>query len=399
MQLAIENYTVTTALGLGRDALWRGLSESRSGLSPCDFEHADLDTWVGAVNAFDGDPLPAELEHWDCRNNRLAELGLQQDGFLHCVENAKKTYGADRVGLFLGTSTSGITATEHLYRQAQAGLEPDDFSFECNHEYFSVAGYIRTRLGLSGPAMVVSTACSSSAKVFASAARSIAAGFCDAAVVGGVDSLCLTTLYGFNSLQLVAAEPCRPSDANRNGISIGEAAGFALVVPAQVSNGAGNSGGNLPSVMGWGESSDAHHMASPDPAGRGAEAAMQRALTMAGLAPRAIDYINLHGTATPANDLAEGRAVVNVFGTETPASSTKGWTGHTLGAAGIVEAAIGWLAIEKNWKPQSLNTVSVDPEIKANILLQPSAKPVRHVISNSFGFGGSNCSLVLGWLP
>lgn len=389
IQLAIENYTLSTALGLGRAAQWQALANASSGLSPCRAEIADLVTWAGEVSACADSALPSTLAHWECRNNRLAELGLIQDGFTASVDAAKAEYGADRVGLFLGTSTSGIAATEAAYAQAQDGRLPDWFSFEHSHEYFSVGGYVRARLGLTGPAMVISTACSSSAKVFASAARAIAAGVCDAAVVGGVDSLCKTTLYGFNSLQLVSVDPCRPSDTSRNGISIGEAAGFALVRPVRPDD-------DKPAVLGWGESSDAYHMASPDPEGGGAELAMQRALTAAGLCAADIGYINLHGTATPANDLAEGRAVVKVFGRDTPASSTKGWTGHTLGAAGIVEAAIGWLAIEHSWLPQSLNTLHKDAQIEANILLQPEKRRVQAVLSNSFGFGGSNCSLVLG---
>jgi 3-oxoacyl-[acyl-carrier-protein] synthase-1 len=392
MQLAIYSYTVTTALGPGRDALWRGLRDGRSGLARCDFEDADLATWIGRVADCEQTPLPQNMGDWDCRNNRLAELGLQQDGFTEAVAEAKRRYSPQRIGLFLGTSTSGIGATEAAYRQASNGQLPDWFQYQKTHEFFSVCGYVRARLGLEGPAMVISTACSSSAKVFASAARSMDAGFCDAAIVGGVDSLCLTTLYGFHSLQLVAAEPCRPCDLHRQGISIGEAAGFALVTPA-VDNGDG------PAVLGWGESCDAYHMSSPDPAGKGAELAMRQALQQAELAATEIDAVNLHGTATPANDRAECRAIGRLLGREIPAASTKGWTGHTLGAAGIVEAAIGWLCIEHDWLPQTLNTRTVDPDIEANISLAPHIRPVHRILSNSFGFGGSNCSLLLGWRP
>jgi len=214
----------------------------------------------------------------------------------------------------------------------------------------------------------------------------MAAGRCDAAVVGGVDSLCLTTLYGFNSLQLVSAEPCRPADIRRNGLSIGEAAAFALLEPGA---------GEL-MLLGYGESSDAHHMSAPDPEGRGAIAAMRAALARAGLEPRQIDYINLHGTATSANDLAEDRAVRSVFGREVPQSSTKGWTGHTLGAAGIVEAALSLICIQEGILPRSLNTREKDPAIAGNVLLETRRARVERVLSNSFGFGGSNCSLVFG---
>lgn len=393
MKLAVHAHTITTALGPGRDALWHGLREARSGLTPCDFEDADLDTWIGRVPGCEQTRLPAGLAHWDCRNNRLAELGLQQDGFLDAVAAARSEHAPDRIGLFLGTSTSGIGATEQAYGEAADGQLPDWFSYEHSHDYFSVAGYVRARLGLAGPTMTISTACSSSAKVFAAAARFIAAGFCDIAVVGGVDSLCLTALYGFNSLQLVSASPCRPSDAQRDGISIGEAAGFALIAPAT------DDTGGMPLVLGWGESSDAWHMTAPEPQGAGAELAMQRALDGAGLNAQAIDYVNLHGTATPANDLAEARAVARLFGTRTPASSTKGWTGHTLGAAGIVEAAIGWLALEHGWLPQSLNTQTVAADIDARILLDGHTSNLHHVLTNAFGFGGNNCALVLGWTP
>lgn len=392
MQLAIDSYTVTTALGAGRDALWRGLLAGRTGLRRCDFEDADLETWIGRVPDCEQVRLPAALAGWDCRNNRLAELGLSRDGFADAVAGASKLYGPQRIGVFLGTSTSGIGATEAAYREAEGDALPGWFDYQRMHEFFSVSAYVRARLGLGGPAMTISTACSSSAKVFASAARAIHAGDCDAAVVGGVDSLCLTTLYGFNSLQLVASQPCRPCGVDRQGLSIGEAAGFALVRRA-------GGAGDCPAVLGWGESCDAYHMSAPEPEGSGAELAMRRALQLAGLEPGDIDTINLHGTATPANDRAECRAVRRVFDAATPVASTKGWTGHTLGAAGIVEAAIGWLCIENGRLVQTLNTRRTDPEIEANVLLEPRPQTVSRVLSNSFGFGGSNCSLVLGWQP
>ena len=213
------------------------------------------------------------------------------------------------------------------------------------------------------------------------------AGVCDAAVVGGVDSLCLTTLYGFNSLQLISADICRPADSARTGISIGEAGGFALLDPPAESPLA---------LLGYGETSDAYHMSLPEPGGRGAIESMRAALERASAAPHEVDYINLHGTGTIANDNAESRAVCDVFGSSTPCSSTKGWTGHTLGAAGMVEAAISLMAIEHGLMPRSLNTRVRDPAIEAGILLENRVAPVRRVLSNSFGFGGSNCSLLFG---
>jgi len=254
---------------------------------------------------------------------------------------------------------------------------------------YSVAEFVRRYLQLDGPAAAISTACSSSAKVFASAHRMIEAGFADAAVVGGVDSLCLTTLYGFGSLELLSREPCRPCDAARDGISIGEAAGFALLERP-------DAGGGAVLLLGYGESSDGYHMSAPRPDGAGVRQAMGDALARAGLAPENIDYINLHGTATPANDRAEDAAIHAMFGGAVACSSTKGWTGHALGAAGITEAIISALCLEHGWLPGSLNTREIDPAFKSRVVLAGEERRLRHVLSNSFGFGGNNCSLVLG---
>jgi 3-oxoacyl-[acyl-carrier-protein] synthase I len=337
--------------------------------------------------------LPAHLSSFDCRNNRLALRGLQQDGFADAVAAASNQYGAQRVGVFIGTSTSGILQTELAYRRLDpaSGALPADFVYGTTHNTFSVADFTRHYLGLSGPAVVVSSACSSSAKVFASARRMMAAGLIDAAVVGGVDSLCLTTLYGFNSLGLISTQACRPFDTNRDGISIGEAAAFALLerVPEQLDE-------NAVLLLGVGESSDAHHMSSPHPEGLGARMAMQDALTMARLDAAAIDYINLHGTATQSNDAAETKAVSALFGSNTACSSTKGATGHTLGAAGGMGAVICALALQRGLLPGGLNTQQLDPALPLNYLLHNRAQPVNFVLSNSFGFGGTNCSLIFG---
>jgi 3-oxoacyl-[acyl-carrier-protein] synthase-1 len=283
--------------------------------------------------------------------------------------------------------------TELAYRQRDpvSGALPDDFNYRTTHNSFSLAEFTRDYFGLTGPAMAISTACSSSAKVFAAAARQLACGTIDAAVVGGVDSLCLTTLYGFASLQLTSSQPCRPYDAARNGISVGEAAAFALLERAPTSP---VSSSIL--LLGTGESSDAYHMSSPHPEGLGAKMAMQAALRSAGLKPADIDYLNLHGTATPANDAAEGKAVTALFGDTVPCSSTKGATGHTLGAAGAVEAIICALALSHDLLPGSPNTEQLDPNIPLQYLLKARNGKLRHALSNSFGFGGSNCSLILG---
>jgi 3-oxoacyl-[acyl-carrier-protein] synthase-1 len=227
--------------------------------------------------------------------------------------------------------------------------------------------------------------------VFATARRMLEADLIDAALVGGVDSLCLTTLYGFHSLQLCSPAPCRPFDVARDGISIGEAAAFAIV--ERVSDGAGADDVLL---LGVGESNDAYHMSAPHPEGHGARRAMQLALSDAGLEPGDIDYINLHGTGTPSNDRSESRAVSDVFGTATPCSSTKGATGHTLGAAGALETVIAALALRHGVMPAGVNTAQVDPTLTIRYLTTKRAAPLRRVLSNSFGFGGTNCSLILG---
>ena len=391
--VAISHVSVVNCLGSGQEATLAALRERRSGLAPCHFETVVLDTCIGQVAGLDQVKLRPDLVAWDCRNNRLAQLGLETDGFAGAVAVACEKYGAGRIGVFIGTSTSGVLETELAYRRRDAatGALPADFHYAETQNSFSVADFVQRSLGLRGPAVVVSSACSSSAKVFAHAARMIAAGVCDAAVVGGVDSLCLTTLYGFNSLELLSRTPCRPYDVDRNGISIGEGAGFALLEAAP----------QVPAtdailLLGAGESSDAHHMSTPHPEGLGALLAMQRALDAAQLGPADIDYITLHGTATPANDASEDCAVFALFGVGTPVSSTKGSTGHLLGAAGITEAVIAMLAIRNNLLPGGMHTQHLDPALRCDYLMDNRYARVRRVLSNSFGFGGSNCSLILG---
>lgn len=389
--LLLSHFTATSCIGTGLSATLASLENQSSGLAPCDFDTVDLATWIGRVDGVDDVAMPAGMADWDCRNNRLLQLALEQDGFGDAVRAAALRCGPDRIGVFIGTSTSGIYQTELAYRRRDAGTGalPPDFIYATTHNTFSAASFARRYFGLQGPVTAVSSACSSSAKVFASAARMIAAGVIDAALVGGVDSLCLTTLYGFNSLGLTSSEPCRPYAAGRSGISIGEAAALALLEPA---------GATLPPgavlLAGVGESSDAYHMSSPHPDGLGARIAMEKALAAAGLGTADIGYINLHGTATPSNDAAEGRAVAALFGGGTPCSSTKGATGHALGAAGGLEAVICALALRHGLLPAGVNTAELDPELPLDYLLQNRAEPLRHALSNSFGFGGTNCSLV-----
>jgi 3-oxoacyl-[acyl-carrier-protein] synthase-1 len=384
--LSIPHYTVTSAAGRGRVAHLHALREERSGLRHKTFETCTIPCWIGEVDGLDA-PLTGEHADWDCRNNRLAWLGLQQDGFIDAARRLRERYGAARVGVFIGTSTAGVLSTELAYRERHGtGALPAWFNYRTTQSCSSPADFVHRVLALEGPALSIATACSSSAKVFASAWRAIHASICDAAIVGGVDSLCLTTLYGFNSLQLISPEICKPADIARRGISIGEAAGFAILE---------KDAGEL-ALLGYGESSDAHHMSAPHPEGAGAAAAMRGALERGGVNAPEVDYINLHGTATPANDAAEDHGVCSVFGTETPCSSTKGWTGHTLGAAAITEAAISLLCLSHGLMPRSLNTQDKDPGIRGNILLASREGNVRRVLSNSFGFGGSNCSLLFG---
>ena len=387
--LAISSSTLTTGLGAGRAVTLAGLLAGHTGLAPARFMDVALPTWTGEVDDADTITLPAALQEFDCRNNRLAWLGLQQDGFIVAVQRARARWGAHRVAVFLGTSTSGLLQTELAYHhRGPGGALPASYLYATTQNAHSLAAFTAQALGLEGPSSVVSTACSSSAKVFGNAARMIQAGLIDAAVVGGVDSMCLTTLHGFNSLELLSPQICRPWDAGRNGLSLGEAAAFALLER--------DSDAPQGWLLGVGESNDGHHMSTPHPEGAGAIAAMQMALADASLAATEIDYINLHGTATPSNDSAEDRAVGHVFGNSTACSSTKGATGHTLGAAGGVEAVIALLALQHGFMPGGLNVQTVDPALHVNYLQHNRSATLRHVLSNSFGFGGSNASLVFG---
>ena len=391
--LLLAQFTATSCIGTGVAPTLASLAGQRSGLRRCDFETVKIDTHIGEVPGVDARRLPAELQLFDCRNNRLAELALHQDGFFDAVKGAAARWGRRRIGVFIGTSTAGIMQTELAYRARDpvSGALPVDFEYGTTHNSFSVADYVRRRCGLDGPALAVSSACASSAKVFGTARRMIEAGLIDAALVGGTDSLCLTTLYGFHSLQLSSPAPCRPFDVARDGISIGEAAAFALLERAS-----DRVGGDSILLYGVGESSDAYHMSAPHPEGLGAKRAMQAALAAASLEPGDIDYINLHGTGTPSNDRSESQAVTSIFGPTTPCSSTKGATGHTLGAAGALEAVISALAIRHGLMPGGVQTTRIDPTLTAHYIKENRHSPVRRVLSNSFGFGGTNCSLIFG---
>ena len=385
--LAITAYTASSAMGRGLAAQLHALGQSSTGLRPNDFSSAPLECWIGRVDGVEDTTLPAALATWECRNNRLAWLGLNQDGFLAHVRNARERYGASRIALLLGTSTASIGATEEAYRRLDVdGGFADDMLRPAIHEPHSLSAFVSAALQLEGPCLTVSTACSSSAKVFANAERMIRLGLIDAAVVGGVDSLCDSVLFGFNSLELVSAEPCRPFDAARNGISIGEAAGFALLERIDAAP-------DAPRLLGYGEASDAYHMSTPHPEGIGAELALRDALQRAGLDASQVDYINLHGTASVKNDEVEMALVNRAFPAITRASSTKGFTGHTLGAAGIIEATIALQAIEHGFIPGNFGGSTPDPSCGAPFAWRNEQQRVDVALSNSFGFGGNNVCL------
>ncbi len=389
--LSITHYTTSSAVGLGNKSLLAALENEVSGLTANNFPGCDLDTYIGCVAEIANTVLPSHLSAFDCRNNRLVYLALQQDEFAQAVDALKERFSPARIGVYLGTSTSGIEETELAFKTVDKDtrLFQKTFDYLKTHNTFSLVDFVQQYFKINGPGHAVSTACSSSAKVFASAYRQMHAGVCDVAIVGGVDTLCLTTLYGFNSLELLSRQKCKPWDIDRNGINIGDGAGFAILEWAQEKD-------NSISLLGYGESSDAHHMSTPHPQGRGAIQAMTKALDSASLTASQIDYINLHGTATRSNDSAEDLAVSSVFGEQVHCSSTKGWTGHTLGASGIIGVVTTCLGIENDLLPVSINTVEKDPALKANIVLKKTTAPIEHAIINSFGFGGSNCSLLVG---
>jgi len=388
--LYVNAYTAVTAIGAGRDATRAALTAMRSGLAPNDFAPAPIDAYVGRVAGVESVALPQALHAFDCRNHRLAWLGLQQDGFRDAVARAVARHGPQRIAVIAGTSTSGVLTTELAYRNRdpETGALPKTLPYENTHNFSALTEFVRLALALTGPTLTVSTACSSSSKVFASASRWISAGLCDAAVVAGVDSLCGTTLHGFNSLQLVSRMPCRPFDADRDGLSPGEGAGFALLESAPA-------GGEL-ALLGYGESADAYHMSAPHPGGLGARIAMAAALERSGLGPGRIDYVSAHGTATRNNDMVEANAIARLIGPDTPVTSLKGFFGHTLGASGIIGAVTSLIALEHGFIPGTVNTKKVDPECEAAIQLECAARPLRAVLANSLGFGGNNASLVFG---
>lgn len=387
--LAIAAASIVSPVGHGQDATAAALREGRVGLRPSDFEDV-THGFIGRVDGVEQHPMPTSLTAFDCRNNRLADMALSEDGFREAIARAARQHGRDRIAVVVGTSTSGVLSCEAAYRERSlTGRLPDWFDYNHTQDLYSLAAFVRLTLDLAGPAFTVSTACASSARAMLDAAHLIAAGFADAAVVGGADSLCRLTLRGFASLELVSPGPCRPCDAARDGISVGEGAGFCLLERAEPQD-------SRVALLGAGASSDGYHMSSPRPDGAGAAQAIGRALASAGLAPDGVDAVNMHGTGTRANDAAEDAAIATVFGDGMTAHSIKGFTGHTMGSSGIVEAMICKLCLEQGFLPGSPWIRQPDPSLRSRVPAGVAERPLARLVSNSLGFGGTNVSLVLG---
>jgi len=352
---------------------------------------------VGAV-AGELAAIPPELIRQRSRNNQLlleAALQIRPD-----IDRAIQTYGRDRIGIVLGTSTSGIDeASQGLAHYIRDQQFPADYDYQ-QQELGAPANFLADWLQVSGPAYVISTACTSSARALMSAQRLLDLGVCDVVLCGGVDTLCKLTLNGFSALEAVSGQRCNPFSRHRNGINIGEAAVLFLM-----SKQPGD--GQAIALLGSGASSDAHHISAPEPSGRGARQAMRKALYRAGLQPQQISYLNLHGTATAHNDAMESHAVAAVFPEGVPCSSTKPMTGHTLGAAGALEAAFCWLSLSTGNREHALPPHvwdgQADPELPALNWVTPATRLTstgpRYLMSNSFAFGGNNVSLIIGDAP
>lgn len=389
-KIRIVDYDLVCAPGVGLQAVRESLAQQRTGLVPNDFPNCALDTFIGKVAALDDVTWSEAEADWQSRNNALIGLALQQGSLMKSLARIRERVGAARIGLVMGSSTSSIDRAEAAYRlQREQNSVPSNYLQAKVLNPNAPAFYTAHRTGIAGPCVTLSTACSSSAKVFATAARWLNAGVVDAVLVGGADSLCLTVLYGFHSLQLVSTKLCSPFDEARDGINIGEGAGFALLTLGDLT--ADDAGIVL---SGFGESSDAHHMSHPHPEGQGAKLAIEQALAMAQVQPEDIGYVNLHGTSSRVNDLVEGNLMAQLFPATTPMSSTKGWTGHTLGAAGIVEAIIALDTFHSGVLPGTLHCKKVDPEIALQLTEGNRQAAPTHVMSNSFGFGGNNASLI-----
>lgn len=384
--IGITSCSIVTSLGRGRTAHVTALQDGRSGLSETHHLKLPFSCFLGEVAELGALAFPDDHAAYDNRANRLALAALKSDGFEEAAQACRDKFGANRCGIVLGTSTAGVEKLERVYRTRDADTPmPASYSMRHHDSQQAVTAFLQSYLGFQGPSYSISTACSSSAKAVIDAYQLVEAGLCDVVLAGGVDSLCLTSVNGFESLELMSRQPCRPNDIARNGLSIGEAAAFVLVER--------DSTGCI-RMAGYGESSDGTNMSTPPEDGAGACVAIRKALDHAGLTPKDIDYVNLHGTATIVNDAAEARAVMSAIGPDVPASSLKGAIGHTLGAAGATEAVFCLYAMEEGILPGNTGLKNLDPNVLPNITSHSRTGSIRHVLSNSFGFGGSNCALV-----
>lgn len=368
------------ALGTDAAGVSAAIAAARSGLRALPWSWAPPGTH-GLCDA--PEPLPVALADYDTRQARIAAQTLAP--IQGAIDRANRRWGASRVAIVIGTSTGGIAATEAAW--IRGAPLPAGFDVARQHALHATIEVVRACSGARGPGYAISTACSSSAKAFGSAARLIAADLADAVVVGGVDSLCETTVRGFAALELVAPDHCRPFDAARRGLSLGEGGALALLE---------RRGDAATSLVAVGESCDAHHMSSPHPEGEGAAAAMRAALDHARLDATQIAFINAHGTGTALNDAAEAKAIVRVFGGRTPVVATKGYTGHLLGAAGATEVILTALALAEGVVPPSLGCQTIDPALGIDVVLQRRVLDGEYAMSNSFAFGGSNAAVIVG---
>lgn len=381
----ITAWAAVNSLGIRTEEVVAALRSGRPCFSPAP-PGTLFESVCGAVEQ-DLPPLRDELAEFDSRNNRFVQQALGE--MTEAIEGAVARWTPERVGICLGTSTAATDEIERAYEvHAETGSIPQGFDVLRHASSEGLLHVVRRLAGIRGPSTVVSNACASSGKAFASARRWLNAGVVDAVLVGGADSLCQLTLRGFRSLGLLSATPSRPFSVERCGINIGEGAAFALIERE----------GRGPRLLGTGESSDAHHMTSPDPEGRGAATAMERALSEAGVSPSAVDYINAHGTGTRSNDAIEARAIRTVLGESASpiVVSTKGYMGHALGAAGACEAVFVLESLCGGWTPASAGAEPLDPELEVEISTVPRDLELRVAISNSFAFGGSNVCLVFG---
>jgi len=386
MDIRLVDYESTTAAALDIIGLRKAIANQTSGLRPNDFPRSPLKTWIGRIPEVDD----IQLGEWQSRNNALAALGLEQGTIKSTIDSLIKRFSATRIGVVMGSSTSSIDRTETAYSHldSEGRLKPE-YRQPQVHNPHAPSLFVAHYTGIKGPALTINTACSSSAKVFATGARWLNSGIVDAVLVGGVDTLCLSVLHGFDSLQLVSTEPCKPFDQHRDGINLGEAAGYAILMrPEDTATDLGVK------LAGYGESSDAYHMSHPHPDGLGARLSMQQALDMSGVPAEMVGYINLHGTSSRANDLIEGQLIGNMFPRSTRCSSTKAWMGHTLGAAGITESLIAVEALRRGLMPGSMNLDQLDEHLDLTISAENIQGDLAHVMSNSFGFGGNNCTLL-----